>query len=136
MYYRYSVIKVKRNSDELGKIKARTVAGYLETGMDELNLNLRIRKVEDGWEASAYRNDGGGGCGVFGGTPQRAMLRLALALICRPVEVSHLQKSFAVDDPVSRRVIGEAENAARAADRQMAGGICSVEQCQSDDAPT
>lgn len=48
--------------------------------MDELSLDLKIRKTEEGWDAEVFSGLGWS-VGARGNTPQRAMLRLALALI-------------------------------------------------------
>lgn len=102
---------------------------------EEIKLDLTIRHTEEGWEA-IISSTLPWSVGVRGNTPQRAILRLALALIAKPSQMPYLQGLFAIDDPVVRRVLGDAENALRKIERQSSGGSCSVEQCQAADAPT
>jgi len=102
--------------------------------MIDAKLDLRIRKIESGWEAAASCDEWS--AGAAGNTPQRAILRLALALITRPLNAPRLERLFSVEDAAVRLAISDAENAVREIERQGSGGVCSVEQCQQAAEPT
>lgn len=116
--------KIHPTEAVLGLVKA--MDKRKSTGEEML---FNIRRSDGQWKATLSD----GGCfqlDVVGDTPQRAVLRLALALITRPSEMPHLQRLFGIDDPASRKAICDAETALRKIDSQISGGISSVEQCQ------